>query len=245
MEHVKKMILVPYDTVERLLEKPMSRTPGEIMSEVDSDMKNILKQKADDDEKWKMYEQALQRYLHFAQEQKKPLEISLFSTEREEEKEGLYDSTLINLFRQQLEAVLPKGRRQAGQNLFNLLSQPSAQSVVTWDSTGTVQIDSKTITDSSIVDLVSDASRNRQKAQALGWEEFASALKRLKIPQDLIGNAEYKHFIRSQGGGGIISALISQKHGRPKKIKAIHSQSTIKKQYKPTKSKHPWKRWNY
>ena len=77
MNHVKKMILVPHDTVARMHDTT-APTPQTQMSSLDTEMSYILrKQYADDSEKWKKYNETLQRYLHFANENRKPLAIEL------------------------------------------------------------------------------------------------------------------------------------------------------------------------
>lgn len=77
MEHCRKLVLLSQDELAKMKDKPILRTTGEVMSALDEDMGKILKQKAEDSYKWKMYEQTLQRYLHFADEQRKPLEMTM------------------------------------------------------------------------------------------------------------------------------------------------------------------------
>ncbi|KAK3918352.1 Histidine decarboxylase [Frankliniella fusca] len=67
MEHCKKLVLVPHETGKN----PVGRTPEVLMNDLDREMQHILKQKAEDREKWKLYEQALQKYLYFVNERKK------------------------------------------------------------------------------------------------------------------------------------------------------------------------------
>ena len=73
MEHAKKMILVPQTSVERLQntfarDKIKSvQTPGSVTSRLDAEMNDILNSSTckDEREKWSLYRQVLQRYLHF------------------------------------------------------------------------------------------------------------------------------------------------------------------------------------
>ncbi|KAK3925500.1 Putative uncharacterized transposon-derived protein, partial [Frankliniella fusca] len=72
MNHVKKMILVPHESVAKLNDPtpPASETQ---LSALDNEMELIMRKKyADDSLKWKLYNEALQRYLHFNNERKKP-----------------------------------------------------------------------------------------------------------------------------------------------------------------------------
>ena len=67
------MILLPQDSVERLqttLRKDKIKsvqTPGSVTSRLDAEMNEILNSPTykDEREKWTLYRQVLQRYLHF------------------------------------------------------------------------------------------------------------------------------------------------------------------------------------
>ncbi|KAK3907324.1 50S ribosomal protein L33 1 [Frankliniella fusca] len=90
MNHVKKMILVPHESVARLNDStpPTSETQ---VSALDNEMELIMRKKyADDSLKWKLYNEALQRYLHFKNESKKPLQISVEEFTGETENVVLY-----------------------------------------------------------------------------------------------------------------------------------------------------------
>ena len=73
MEHAIKIILVPQTSVERLQntfarDKIKSvQTPGSVISRLDAEMNDILNSSTckDEREKWSLYRQVLQRYLHF------------------------------------------------------------------------------------------------------------------------------------------------------------------------------------
>ena len=73
MEHARKMILLPQESVKRLQatlgnDKIKSvQTPGSVTSRLDAEMKEILNTPTykDEREKWTLYRQVLQRYLHF------------------------------------------------------------------------------------------------------------------------------------------------------------------------------------
>ncbi|KAK3909652.1 O-phospho-L-seryl-tRNA:Cys-tRNA synthase, partial [Frankliniella fusca] len=72
-ESHKKMILVPHESVARLHDPTPSTTETQL-SALDNEMEIIMRKKyADDSLKWKLYNEALQRYLHFNNERKKPV----------------------------------------------------------------------------------------------------------------------------------------------------------------------------
>ena len=108
MKHTMKMVLVPHDSVARLQEKPTAPTPQSQMNSLDSDMDLIMRTKyADNSEKWKRYNDVLQRYLHFAGENRKPIRIELGSLEGKQDTVKNDDSHK-DLLRDQLVAVMPK-----------------------------------------------------------------------------------------------------------------------------------------
>ena len=197
MEHCKKLVLVPHETLSRLHDKPVSRTESDVLGELDTEMHKILLQKAEDSEKWKLYQQTLQRYLHFVNEQRKPLELTLPTTYDPRKSENTEDQQkLLN----QLNTVTPKKFQQHATTLFNALAQD--KTFVSWDSTGQLRIDGTLLPQSHVVELISDAVRTRKTAQASGWKAFASILRRINVPLNLISNTKYKEFIHSQRGMG-------------------------------------------
>ena len=214
MEHCKKLVLVPHETLSRLHDKPMSRTGSDVMGELDSDMHKILLKKAEDSEKWKLYHQTLQRYLHFVNEQRKPLEISLPSI-NEDVKSDKTDNNNDDRLQNQLISVIPKKFKNTAMTLFHTLASQEDKSLLAWDSAGLVKIKDTPIPQSNIIDLISDAVRNRKTSQAAGWKSFASVLKQLHVPMDLISNTQYKQFIRTQSGNGVTSIQNETRHTEP------------------------------
>ena len=67
------LLLAPHETVARLND-PTPSTSHTQMSALDTEMNYLLrKQYADDSEKWRKYNEALQRFLHFSKESQKPV----------------------------------------------------------------------------------------------------------------------------------------------------------------------------
>ena len=76
LQHCKKLVLIPAESAGRLHEKPAGRTSGDVISDLDSDIGSILARKdAAAEEKWRLYDQALQRYMHFVKEQRRPITL--------------------------------------------------------------------------------------------------------------------------------------------------------------------------
>lgn len=68
MTSMKKMMLVESHVFEKLKEKEC--TPEDSLSRLDVEMHKIMRSKTEDREKWTLYLQTLQRYLHFYDEKK-------------------------------------------------------------------------------------------------------------------------------------------------------------------------------
>ena len=210
MVHSKKLVLVPHETLSRLHEKPVTRSGSDVIGELDIEMGKILSQKAEDSEKWKMYHQTLQRYLHFINEQRKPLEIS-FTSRNDGQKDFVRANDDDNArLMTQLKAVIPRKFKDNATALFESLTSQQAKPQIEWDALGSVSIQNTPLVQSNIIELISDATRNRTAAKAPGWKKFASVIRKLNVPLNLIANKEYKDFIRTQTGTGVI-AHVSQK----------------------------------
>lgn len=207
MEHVKKMILLPSETVAKIHEKPVTSTPGDIMSGLDREMHQIMQKRADDSEKWKQYEQALQKYMYFVHEQRKPTKLIFTAGEPklEEEEDPL---------RTELITVIPSTFKVLATTLFDRLKNNNH---IVWDENGRVKIEGIVLQNSNIIDLIGDAVRARKKGYANGWKEFATALCQTHVPADLIRNAAYKRAIQTQRGAGSTSISPTQDGARKRK----------------------------
>lgn len=202
MQHCKKLVLMPHESVVRLQEKTTDRTTGDVMTDLDQDMNIIMRRKAEDHEKWAAYDQVLQRYLHFAREQRKPVALL---TADSAAIASTADSTVNKAdanaaVRSQILAVVPqKVRDQAGQ-LFDMISSDRAAPFISWDSQGVVSLEGRVFAGTNIIDLVADASRTRKLSQATSWKDFADVLRKINVPLSIIGNANYKNYIQKGSG---------------------------------------------
>lgn len=225
MEHCKKLVLIPHESVARLQEKTVSRTSTDVMNDLDKEMHRILKQKAEDSEKWKLYEQALQKYLYFVNERKKP--VALFVPE------AVVSKTDITL-KEKLLSITPPKFREPASFLFDHLCSPEAKKLIRWDISGKTSVDGQTLP--NIVDLISDVVRTRKTPQVDEWETFASVLKALDTPLTIIGNTTYVEALKSQSGSGF-----QQYHNESSKRKQPNEEDKQEnpKGLKGTK----WRRW--
>jgi len=234
MEHCKKLVLVPHETVAKLHEKnPVERTAEVVMNDLDKEMQQILKQKAEDGEKWKLYEQALQKYLYFVNERKKPMEFIVPDYTNSE-----HEITL----KQKLLSIMPSKFQDSASYLFDHLSTQEAKNFISWDENGRTSVGHQTLP--SIIDLISDAVRTRDTPKINKWETFASVLKSLDTPLEIIGNKKYKEALQSQGGSGL--PLHHVKHTEKKDKHKTKNSAIQKKKSKPQTKWNKntnWKRW--
>jgi hypothetical protein len=89
MEHVKRLVLVLERTVEQR-KKPLAATLATQVNEIGSDMQYIIRrQDIPIDEKAKLYDHNLQRYLTFYDKRmNKPLQVNVTHADRAEEPQG-------------------------------------------------------------------------------------------------------------------------------------------------------------
>ncbi|KAK3918939.1 Putative uncharacterized transposon-derived protein, partial [Frankliniella fusca] len=154
-ESHKKMILVPHESVAKLNDPTPSTTETQL-SALDNEMELIMRKKyADDSLKWKLYNETLQRYLHFKNESKKPVQISVNEFTGEAE----------NVVRQQLAAAMPKTYKEAALRTYDYLSTSGSR--VTWDSSGLVSLSGTPVANSNIIDLISDLTRSRKNFEPI------------------------------------------------------------------------------
>lgn len=181
------MVLTPQDTVipERTqLEQARSvQTPGTTLSRLDAEMADILGSvtSSNQREKWKLYQQVLQRYQFFTDEERRPSSTTdLVSDKSRKETERTTDEAIVD-------SVPGKYKKQA-QQLLNHLHDPS-NTRLTWDKSGVVYINGEPIKDSNIIDLVNDAMRHRKTVRAIGRQQFGTELRLMGVPREFIGNS--------------------------------------------------------
>lgn len=241
MNHVKKLLLVSPESVAKLNDATPSTAQTQTSS-LDAEMDLILRKKyADDSEKWKHYNEALQRYLYFVNEKKRPVEISVADyTESKDTSE---------LIRNQLETALPKTYKAAALRIFDYLKQSATQ--VTWDSQGIVSIDNQPIPNSNIIDLISDLTRQRKSFEPTGVSRFIKALSTANIPLELVSNSTRRQEIsdaRNQSGSGL-TIISPPPVTHPKQIRKgrVAKRVPPKKKGKVTKrvsqKRNAWKTW--
>lgn len=168
------MILVPQDFFAKV-NQVQAPKPS---SNLDSEMESLLNDNnMDEKEKWMKYQQVLQRYLHFKEQDRQPLRLSLES--------DIPEPPLKPELHQEIITAVPKLFRKKAELLINRLNTSNN---ITWNSVGEVSIKGERLVGSNITDLVSDMVRARKTSNPTGWQKFTDLVKELNVPREFIGN---------------------------------------------------------
>lgn len=170
------MILVPEQATAQMVSTVKSTESHQ--ARLDHEMQNIL-QRTDitPEEKWKMYQQALHRYLQHTPQAHKPIALPLLDSNPKAE-----TASSNPLFQLILDSVPKTLSRRTGV-LLNLLH---ASNRISWDSTGVVSIDRTIVPGSNIIDLVNEVVRKRAPRHPIGIQSFKQVLQDINIPKELI-----------------------------------------------------------
>lgn len=185
MEHAKKMMLVEPSVLERL--NNINQNQPDVINHLDSEMKKILDVKnISDNEKWTLYNQALQKYLNFMKSTREPIKIPLI--EYDQNKKAYQ-------FGQNILAPLPKQLQPKAQALLNILSNKG----ITWNEMGNVAYDGNIIVGSNIIDLITDLMKSsKSTTEPVGWKNFADILYQINVPRALVVNTKRLKYINEK-----------------------------------------------
>lgn len=254
MENAKKMLLIEPSLVEKLNQYNRSDNPS---SRLDTEMSDILNSKMDDRKKCILYLQILQRYLHFNEENRRPIEIPMVSqnvdftetnikdetqthddpvpaqTLKKEEKQEIEKTIQSNHLytKNQILSSIPKTYLRKGENILDLLSNSNDK--INWNDSGTVIIDNEKIPGSNIIDLINDLLRPLKNNDPIGWESFAKVLKDIKIPLIYLGNPKRIDYIKNLTLNDISEVSTDEEFHTP-----------TKKYVKKIRNKLDWEKWN-
>lgn len=185
MEHAKKMILVESEMLEKL--QQLRGTEPSTLNILDEDMKKVLNYRSiSDHDKWNMYHQVLQRYLHVVNESRKPLTMPIVEnkTDNIHEKKEDNDTDILD--------SVPKTLRAKAALMIQKLKKDGS---IKWNDRGTLYIDGIEIEKSNFTDLLNDIIRTRKGPGPTGWKAFADALGQINMPFELIGNADRRDYL--------------------------------------------------
>lgn len=202
------MVLVPENTMERLQQRQQILTPPvtRALTKLDTEMEDILASKQlGDEEKARLYNQVLQRYLTFYDQRKdQPLHVKVTSTATPveahnqhmgmEPQESTPEETMPSAVEQEVLKSVPKMYKAGARQLLDKIK--GNPEVLHWNDKGELMYEDKAIPGSHVVDLVNDILRHRKGFEPVGWSVFARGLARMNVPENLVRNPQRQSAVR-------------------------------------------------
>lgn len=197
MEHVKKMVVVPQEVIARLTSNETQKRSGS--DSLDAEMHRILNDKLlNDNEKWKQYQQVLQRYLHFAATKRRDISLPIVEEREKVNDGGAFDrahresTALID----ELVDTFPKIYKNEARNLLRFMNRGP----VTWNARGVVSVNGEEIPGSNIVDILHTVVRARKTSRLpTGWAEVMSSLKESNVPKEYVYSPAALQYLGERG----------------------------------------------
>ena len=205
MEHVKRLVLVPEHMAEQR-KKPLAAPLATQVNEIDSDMQDIIRrQDIPIDEKAKLYDQNLQRYLTFYDKRKnKPLRVNVTHTDQAEEPQGeqsIEETEPSDEIETDIMDSVPATMKSRARQLIKKLK--SNKDLVGWNEQGQMVFKGRTVPSTNIVDLVNDSLRQMKNLNPDGWELFSKVLGHLNVPEGIVRNENRLGIVREYKTKGI------------------------------------------
>ena len=178
------MVVVPQQLIERLQEVKNSSDSSQRIGggdSLDMQMHRILNVKhLDDSEKWKQYQQVLQRFLHIAEQKRQPINVPVM------------DRDSVKMDNELVEEIAETFTRHYRSDARKLLKMIAAHSdVIRWDKDRHVYVHNQKLPGANIVDIMHSIVRLRRHADPPpGWIEVMEVLKDLNIPITYINNPD-------------------------------------------------------
>ena len=184
MNHTKRMVLVPENTLERLQQRQQILTPPvtQTLRNLDSEMTDILSSKElDDEQKARLYNQVLQRYLTYYDQRKgQPLHVKISTpkaveTPKPEENEQPSEEPVPEKFTSsaveaEVMKSVPKIYKAGARQLLDKIKEH--QDVLHGKDKGELLHETKPILGSHLVDPVNDTLCHRKGFEPVRWSVF-------------------------------------------------------------------------
>lgn len=229
MENFTKMFLVPQHIVSNVNKK-------DTFSELDNEMYKILYMESmTDEEKWKLYSQILQRYLHHARENEKPIVIPLIESNVVETKSTDQMPLHTSEHHEFLKENLTKHLGNKATRLYNVLL---TNDNISWNNEGVVTIMKKTFKNSNIIELVTNAVKSKTMSYPLGWNEFRKIVLNMEVPDSILGSN-----ISKEKASSPHSTPHRRKKVSPKNTGTPKTESQYGRTYKPLVTQ--WARFKF
>ena len=182
MEHAKKMVLIDPRMIQTQQEYKVPNPQLNSLGTLDNEMKNILDSNYPEDEKIKLYEQSLQKYLTMYRKYISPRQEQLPPTESGEKQKGITDEDIVE--------SVPKSMRDRAAYLVKMMKKSG---LIQWNERGELLYKGEVQEGTNIADLVNDVLRRRRNFSPEGSSVFVQALKEAHVPETVIGHKERWH----------------------------------------------------
>jgi len=214
MNHAKKMVLIPENTLERLQQRQTVNTAPltSRLNGLDHDIQDVLSnEKLSEDEKVREYSQTLQNYLtYYNQRKSQPLKVNIepaiIEKKQEEAKEAETEPPQEAQEQQQevtlerdIIRALPKTLKDRGKLLMAKIKENPE--IMKWDDRGELIFEGKHLKGSHISDLIGDSLRMRKGVEPVGWEMFTKGLAKMNAPEHLVRNTRSRNALREFKSG--------------------------------------------
>lgn len=195
MEHTRKMVLIPQESINKLksIENKNEnttltsiQTPGDPVSRLDNELTKILNSNKNDIEKWREYREVFRRFLFFNNDDDKKQTKFLVKDIVDENVDDFSSYPIENILKS-----VPQMYRKKAQALINHIKAADTDKRLTWDKSGCIILDNNKIPNTNIVDLINDAIRHRKSHIAIGQKKFARFLQNINAPRDFVGNQNF------------------------------------------------------
>ncbi len=235
---MKRIILVPEDAYAKFEQKQKLETSPIVknMMKTDTEMSSTLQRMdMDDADKQKLYYANLERYLNLKQQNDSQIPTVQIQSNNENKEQPVPSETELFSDTVVVEHI-PKSMRPRATVLLNRLK--ARPDVITWDKSGEVSVARKTIPQSNISDLISDALRARKNFNPTGSREFFRVLSKINMPKDLVRNQERWNQLDSTSGEEEI-IYSSPQHKSPSE----YFRTLVKRHKEASGPKETQKRW--
>lgn len=169
------------DKYFRIVDAKTVQTPGTPLTRLDREMYDILHTDAlNDHDKWQIYNQILQKYLHKLPA--RPAEKKKIEPKKET------DKNVIPISDDKILESVPKKFKNKAKKLLDFAKNVDN---VEWDEKGLVKVNGEHIRNGNITDLINDAVRYRKNFTALGRQKFSSVMRQAGLPHEFVGNSQF------------------------------------------------------
>ena len=169
--------------------KPPVEQRVKVMDTLDKKMESILEREdLSTDERLKLYDQSLTRYLNVHDDYRPRPVVSKVSTSPT----AVIETETKDAIEEEILESVPKTMKTKAELLVRKMK---ADPNIACSEKGELKYKGETVRGSNVVDLVNDVLRKRKYFNPQGWETFGEALREANVPQDLIGHEDHWKYI--------------------------------------------------